>query len=148
MFTPSDGKIVITEQPASVGEITVKCGGELKLHVCAMSEVGEPLQFVWHKNGNALSGGGETLEIKPFTVADIGSYKCVVRTTSSGKLVETNEVKVSFPGRCIQQTMHNGMSNVINGFKVGISVSPRWCLALLSELLQGIRTFAVNSTEP
>ena len=98
VFTPSDGEIVITEQPASVGEITVKCGGELKLHVRAVSEVGEPLQFVWHKNGDALPGGGETLEIKPFSAANIGLYKCVVRGTSSGKLVESNAVKVSCPG--------------------------------------------------
>ena len=114
VFTSSDGEIVITEQPASVDEITVKCGGELKLCVCAMSEVGEPLQFEWHKNGDPLSGGGETLEMKSFTAADIGSYKCVVRATNSGKHVETNEVKVSCPGRCIQQKMHNGMSNIIN----------------------------------
>ena len=103
VFTSSDGEIVITEQPASVDEITVKWGGDLKLCVCAMSEVGEPLQFVWLKNGDPLSGGGEALEMKSFTAADIGSYKCVVRATNSGKHVETNEVKVSCPGRCIQQ---------------------------------------------
>ena len=111
VFTSSDGEIVITEQPASVEEITVKCGGDLKLCVCAMSEVGEPLQFEWHKNGDPLSGGGETLEMKSFTAA---VYKCVVRATNSGKHVETNEVKVSCPGRCIQQKMHNGMSNIIS----------------------------------
>lgn len=96
-FAPLDGEIVITEQPSSFGEITVKCGGELKLCACAMSEVGEPLRFEWHKNGNPLCDG-ETLEIKSFTEADIGSYKCVVHAASSGKHVETNAVKVSCPG--------------------------------------------------
>ena len=59
-----------------------------------MSTVGEPLRFVWQKNGHPLPSEGATLAIKSATEADSGSYRCVVTAANSGQKRETNAVHV------------------------------------------------------
>ena len=94
-----EGDIVITEQP-SPNTVEVKRGGEYKLFACAMSSVGEPLQFMWQKDGRPLSAKGPTFEIKSATATDSGAYTCLVSAKSSGQKEETAAVNVvvSCPG--------------------------------------------------
>ena len=73
----------------------MKRGSEFQFYACAMSTVGEPLHFVWQKNGHPLPSEGAMFAIKSATEADSGSYRCVVTAANSGQKRETNAVDVT-----------------------------------------------------
>ena len=95
-LTHSEGDIVITEHPLPK-VVEVKRGGDYKFFTCAMSRIGEPLQFVWQKDGRQCRTEGPILEIKSATVADSGTYTCVVTAVNSGRKKETAAVNLTVP---------------------------------------------------
>ncbi len=80
---------------------SINCGGNATFTVAGTAALG-PVSYQWRLAGNPLSNGGNisgattgTLSINPTTVADVGTYDCVVTeagcsTTSAGAALTVN----------------------------------------------------------